>query len=83
MMWQLREYSVPMSPWIPHLGLQVSQVASAPPPPPASSATSSGPPEGTSASSSFPGSGSERHQGLGKSQCSFAFFGFDFGASQL
>ena len=44
MMWQLRGYSVPMSPWIPHLGLEVSQAASAPPPPPASSATSSGPP---------------------------------------
>ena len=42
MVWQLREYSVPMSCWIPHLGLQV--VASAPPPAPASSATSSAPP---------------------------------------
>ena len=43
-MWQLREYSVPMSPWIPHMGFQVAQVPSGPPPPPASSGTSSGPP---------------------------------------
>ena len=86
-MWQLREYSVPMSPWIPHLGLQVSQVASAPPPPPASSATSSGPP-GLSAKAPAP-----RLPFLAQVQSDikawekpvfFCFFGFFiFGASQL
>ena len=87
MMWQLREYSVPMSPWIPHLGLQVSQVASVPPPPPASSATSSGPP-GLSAKAPAPrlpflAQVQSDIKAWEKASVLLLFLGFDFGASQL